>query len=127
MIAEAEAYGLPEPELIDLNSDFRVNLYRKKMSYDRHGVVDPRFVAEKKAVYATDCATNATDCETKLKDTEQKLLAALREKNTLTQKELHEITGISLGTIKRLLPKLQTKGRLERIGNRRNGMWKVKE
>ena len=31
MIAEAEAYGLPEPELIDLNSDFRVNLYRKKM------------------------------------------------------------------------------------------------
>ena len=41
------------------------------MSYDRHGVVDPRFVAEKKAVYATDCATNATDCETKLKDTEQ--------------------------------------------------------
>ena len=37
------------------------------MSYDRHGVVDPRFVAEKKAVYATDC-------ETKLKDTEQKLL-----------------------------------------------------
>ena len=104
------------------------------MSYDRHGVVDPRFVAEKKAVYATDCATNATDCatnatdcETKLKDTEQKLLAALREKNTLTQKELHEITGISLGTIKRLLPKLQTKGRLERIGNRRNGLWKVKE
>lgn len=127
MIAEAEAYDLPEPELIDLNSDFRVNLYRKKMSYDRHGVVDPRFVAEKKAVYATDCATNATDCETKLKDTEQKLLAALREKNTLTQKELHEITGISLGTIKRLLPKLQIKGRLERIGNRRNGVWKVKE
>lgn len=41
MYEEAKAYGLPEPELIDLDSDYRVNLYRRAMKFDQHGVVDP--------------------------------------------------------------------------------------
>ena len=30
MFREAKEYGLCEPELIDMGSDFRINLYRKK-------------------------------------------------------------------------------------------------
>ena len=35
-------YGLREPELIDMGSDFRINLYRKKAVTDQNGVIDPR-------------------------------------------------------------------------------------
>lgn len=127
MYDEAKDYGLPEPELIDLDSDFRVNLYRRKMEIDEYGVVDPRIVAETNATNETDDATNATNFATNLSESERKILSVLKEKADMTQKELHETTGITLGTIKRLLPKLQEKGKLERIGNRRSGKWIVKE
>ena len=42
MFQEAKEYGLREPELIDMGSDFRINLYRKKAITDQNGVVDPR-------------------------------------------------------------------------------------
>ena len=35
-------YGLREPELIDMGSDFRINLYLKKAITDQNGVIDPR-------------------------------------------------------------------------------------
>lgn len=43
---EAKEYGLREPELIDMGSDFRVNLYRKAAVIDRNGVIDPKNVAQ---------------------------------------------------------------------------------
>ncbi|MDO5417160.1 MAG: winged helix-turn-helix transcriptional regulator, partial [Lachnospiraceae bacterium] len=68
----------------------------------------------------------ATDA-TNLNKEENAILSVLKVYPTITQKELHEKTGISLGTIKRLLPKLQGKGVLERTGNRRSGKWIVIE
>lgn len=35
-------YGLREPELQDMGSDFRINLYRKEMMVDAYDVVDPK-------------------------------------------------------------------------------------
>lgn len=34
MILECEEYGLPEPELIDFDGDFRVNMFRKPAEKD---------------------------------------------------------------------------------------------
>ena len=34
---EAKDYGLREPELQDMGSDFRINLYRKEMMVDAYG------------------------------------------------------------------------------------------
>ena len=42
MFREAEEYGLREPELIDMDSDFRINLYRKKAAVDQNGVINPK-------------------------------------------------------------------------------------
>ena len=41
------------------------------------------------------------------------------------QQALHNQTGITIGTIKRILPRLQEKGVLMREGNRRSGNWKA--
>lgn len=69
----------------------------------------------------TNFATNATD----LNEDEYAILTAIRKKPDLTQKQMHDETKIPLGTIKRMLPRLQAKGKLERVGNRRQGHWKV--
>ena len=45
----------------------------------------------------------------------------IKEKSSITQKELQEKTGISLGTIKRILPKLQEKGVPVREGGKHFG------
>lgn len=45
--------------------------------------------------------------------------------STITQKDIFERTGISLGTIKIIFPKLQEKGMLVRIGNRRSDIWQI--
>ena len=59
-----------------------------------------------------------------LRAEERKLLFFIKQNPRITQRELYEASGISLGTIKRILPGLQKKGKLIRIGNRRSGEWK---
>lgn len=46
MFREAKRYGLREPELIDLGSDFRINLYRKVAEVDHNGVIKPKNVSQ---------------------------------------------------------------------------------
>ena len=78
---------------------------------------------------ATKSATNIKKDETKpeLSQDEKRILSVIRKDSRITQKKLHKATGISLGTIKRILPRLQEKGVLVRTGSRRSGQWKVQE
>ena len=62
-----------------------------------------------------------------LRAEERKLLFFIKQNPRITQRELYEASGISLGTIKRILPGLQKKGKLIRIGNRRSSEWKITE
>lgn len=135
IIDEAREYGLREPELLDRGSDFRMNLFRREPVFDQYGVVDPRLVAHTNETNETKLETNETNgaatemvnSDIPLNKEEECLLEAIRKEPKITQKQLHEATGISLATIKRALPKLQNIGKLERIGNRRSGKWKVKD
>lgn len=79
----------------------------------------------------TNCETNATELYRAekiihLNDEETKILQLIKEKPSITQREIHEITDISMSTIKRILPRLQERGVLERIGNKRTGKWVIK-
>lgn len=117
MFREAKEYGLREPELIDKGSDFRINLYRKAADVDANGVINPR-----------NSSNNATNSATdSLTEDEKKVIEAIQTKADATQKEMQTMTGITLGTIKRILPRLQAKGIIERIGNRRFGKWKIND
>ena len=53
------------------------------------------------------------------------ILCLIKEDSRITQKQLHEKSGISLGTIKRIIPDLQKKDIISRVGNNRSGQWVV--
>ncbi len=118
MFREAEEYGLAEPELIDMGSDFRVNLYRKAAVVDQNGVIDPKG-------HDTKNETNDTKNETNDTKNETLLLKLIQEDPTITQKELKEKMQISLITVKRIMNELQNKGRIQRIGSNRSGKWSI--
>ena len=48
---EVKDYGLCEPELQDMGSDFRINLYREEMMVEAYGVVDPKLCVKIDGVY----------------------------------------------------------------------------
>ena len=83
------------------------------------------------ATGATNSATNATDATeiasnaTELTEDEKLIIVAVKQNPSITQQALHNQTGITIGTIKRILPRLQEKGVLIREGNRCSGNWKV--
>ena len=113
MFREAKEYGLREPELIDMGSDFRINLYRKKAAIDQNGVIDPK-----------ERDTNDTKVEPN--DTnEEAILRILRTDPKVTQKDVVEMLGISLATVKRLMNSLQKAGKIKRKGSNRSGSWLV--
>ncbi|MEG0265959.1 MAG: ATP-binding protein [Erysipelotrichaceae bacterium] len=124
---EAKEYGLHEPELIDMGSDFRVNLYRKAADIDSNGVINPKDSATDATNGATNVTNGATDATNSLTEDEKKVIKAIQTKSDATQKEMQAMTGITLGTIKRILPRLQAKGLIERIGNRRFGKWQIND
>ena len=116
---EAKEYGLPEPELLDMGSDFRINLYRKDTAVDQNGVIDPK-----------ECDTNDTNDtnDTKLAfngTNEKAILNILRTNPKATQKDMEKMLGISLSTIKRIINGLQKEHKIQRKGSNRNGSWVV--
>lgn len=58
-----------------------------------------------------------------LTEEEKTILLIINRSPSITQKKLHEKSGVSLGTIKRILPRLQKMGILTREGSKRVGKW----
>ena len=114
MFREAKEYGLREPELIDMGSDFRINLYRKKAAVDQNGVIDPK-------ERDTD---DTNDTKVEPNDTNEKaILHILQADPKATQKDIGKMLGISLATVKRLMNTLQKDGRSK--GSSRSGTWVI--
>ena len=113
MFREAKEYGLSEPELIDMGSNFRINLYRKEAAFDQNGVIDPK-----------ERATNDTKVEPN-NTNESMILHILQTDPKATQKDIGKMLGVSLATVKRLMNSLQKDGKLQRRGSNRSGSWIV--
>lgn len=105
MYEEAKAYGLPEPDLIDLDSDFRVNLYRRTMEFDQHGVVDP---------------TQAT-----LSEGDKAVLDLIRKNPSMTQKVIAMELDWKVDRVKYYLNKLKKNKVIQRIGSSQKGHWEI--
>ena len=130
MFQEAKEYGLREPELIDMGSDFRINLYRKKAITDQNGVVDPRErdTNDTKAdTNDTKADTNDTKADTDdINDTYEKaILDIIQNDSSVTQKNIGKKLGISIATVKRIMRSLQKSGWIQREGSSRNGSWVI--
>lgn len=142
---EAKEYGLREPELEDMGSDFRIHLYRKEPVIDFYGVVGPKLTVKEAGAddmnFGTKAGTDGTKAGTdgtndmnfgtdgiilgKGMTDEEKLLSVIREDGTITQKEMSQKTGLSLRTVKRMTVELQKAGKIVRIGNSRLGEWEI--
>lgn len=106
MLRECSEYGLPEPEFIDFDGDFRVNMYRQSPEKDWSHTDD------------TKRDTNDT-----ISENDTKVLNLIRENPSITQAELKEKLQVSIVTVKRLMADLQKRGVIERQGSNRKGKW----
>ena len=106
-------YGLPEPELIDFDGDFKLVIYRKNNKPDQTN----------KKTDQTVLKTDQTFIH--LDDNSVILLNAIRENPKATQKEYSLITGWKINRIKYYIKKLQDMGIIVREGTNRKGQWKI--
>lgn len=110
---ECKEYGLQEPELIDFDGDFRVNLYRKAKG--EFGVND---------ITTQTTQTTQTDA-LKLSEDDKKMLAIIHDKPAMTQKEYAFELGWTVDRVKYYLRKMKRQHVINRVGSSHNGHWEV--
>ena len=95
-----------DPELIDFDGDFRVNMYRNNTNK------------------ASNESTNESISES-LNSDEAVIMAIIKSNPQISQKEMATKSGFSRSKIQRILKVLQGKKVLYREGARKNGYWKI--
>ena len=107
---ECRDYGLSDPELIDFDGDFRVNMYRNNTN--------------KASNESTNESINESISES-LNSDEAVIMAIIKSNPQISQKEMATKSGFSRSKIQRILKVLQGKKVLYREGARKNGYWKI--
>ena len=102
-----QEYGLREPEFIDMEVAFRINLYRGQNEVIK--------------VKNQNCELDAPNNDRN--DLETRLSELIRKNPELTHKVLAEALAVSAATIKRTLTKMQREGKVIREGSNRKGKW----
>lgn len=111
MFSSCKAYGIREPELLEVGDSFRVNLYRP--SYDE--------------VHQSSPKSSPKSSLKNLNATQQKIADMILENPKVTQVDMAEKLDISTRAVKKSIKDLTEKGILERIGSSRSGYWKLKD
>lgn len=109
MYDEFSKYGLKEPELVDMDGDFRVNLYRKIHTDTNVGM------------------NVGINVGIKLNQTQKKILSMLSKNPSLTSAKLAETLNVQIRTVERNIKELREKEILIRRGSKKDGMWIVDE
>ena len=110
-----EEYGLPKPELIDFDGDFRVNMYRKRninKEIDRKSNINTETNTE------TNTEPQDTDTETA-----DRIIAIMREHPAITVKKIAEQLKLSVGGVRYHVNKMKKDGLVEHIGSSKKGTW----
>lgn len=107
---ECTEYGLPEPELIDFDGDFRVNMYRKSL------------ISEKQV---TDVTEKVTDVTEKVTGIEAKILELISNDPAITTSKLANMLFVTRKTISTHMKIMKKNNVIERIGSDRKGYWKI--
>jgi len=145
LIQEMREYGLKEPEFIDMDIGFRVNLYRNQEEVvevpSRQGAseigntgtedLNTSAKALNTSVKALNTSTKDLNTSTKkatkkYNETEEKLIALIRENPTITMLEMASNSGLSRAGVQYTLNKLRDKGIVEREGSKKKGKWIIR-
>lgn len=119
LFQECKEYGLPEPELIDFEGDFRVNMYRN----------NPLLMGREQYIDPTQVNGNPTQANGKrqLSAGETTVLNILRDNPSLSQKRIAERLNWKVDRVKYYLNTLKRKKAVERVGSSQKGFWKINE
>ena len=106
-----QEYGLRDPEFIDMEVAFRINLYR----------------GQNEAIEVKNPKHDLDDLNKEYKDLkpdlEIRLSELIRKNPELTHKALGVALSVSATTVKRTLSKMQHEGKVVREGSNRKGKW----
>ena len=116
---EGDVFRIIVPLDEEYSFDFGVN--NKSVSE----TLDDKIATLESDLKRTKNKIETLDCDFEIKE-ELEIVQLIKENPSITQKEIQQRTGISLGTVKRILPKLQKKGILVREGGKRFGRWIIK-
>lgn len=103
ILRQAESYHLKKPEFAEMDTAFRVNLYRTPVSKG----------SEKGSVKSS---VKSSD----------KIIEAIRQNPSVTIEELAKITQTTTRSVEKNLKKLKDQNRIARIGAANGGKWEVK-
>ena len=112
LFAACEEYGLPKPELIDFDGDFRVNMYRKRD-------------ANTETNTETNIETNTeTNIETNTENV-GRIIRLMGEQPSITVKMIAQQLGLSVVGVRYHINKLKKDGVVEHIGSSKKGTWVI--
>jgi len=120
MFDEFKEYGLREPELIDLDGDFRVNFYRNMES---HSLAEATQTTQ--STTQTTQSTTQTTQSIQLTAQDKQVLRIISVQPTITQPNLALEIGWPIDRVKYYIKKLRGKDILRRNGTSRNGTWEI--
>ena len=112
-------YGLPEPEFIEMEIAFRINLYRSQFGLNTNQDANQ---GTNQADQDADQANQVMDF---LGKEEGQLVQLVVEEPEITQREMARRLCWSLGKVKYYITKLKKNRVLERVGSSQKGQWNV--
>ena len=129
---EAARYGLREPEFIEMDDTFRINLYRNQISEIMNTEADIKSEtvgeASGNSGKASERHRKASESIGKqINETQRQILDNMKRNPYITIATLSDITGISTRNIENNIRTLKEKGILIRRGTRQRGYWEMKE
>lgn len=114
ILRECSEYGLPEPEFIDFDGDFRVNMYRwTESSFGGNGVT----------TQTTQIPTQTDGLSFTNED--KAVLTLVYSQPEMTQKELAMELGWTVDRVKYYLNKMKKQQIIKRVGSSHNGHWEL--
>ncbi|MCM1542290.1 MAG: putative DNA binding domain-containing protein [Blautia sp.] len=146
MLRECREYELPEPEFIDFDGDFRVNMYRRALDEEDNTTQSPTQTTQsptqttQSPTQTTQSPTQTTQSPTQttpnptqtdqadafcFTKADRTLLALLCEKPELSQKELAMELGWTVDRVKYYLNKMKRRQIIRRVGSSHKGHWEL--
>ena len=120
-------YGLPEPELIDFDGDFRVNMYRKRdtdIKTNTKKVTNTNIKTNIEKVTNTNTKTNTNIKKQKANaETATRILEIMREQPTITVKKIADQMRLSVAGVRYHINTMKKDGLVEHVGPSKKGTW----
>lgn len=119
LMASMQEYGLREPEFMDLEIGFRINLYRSTENVQSEATQDTTQAAQG-TTQVTQAATRA-----ELTEEAKAVLRLIQQQPDITQRKIAARLGWKVDRVKYYLNKMKRQNIIRRIGTSQTGHWEL--